>query len=151
MRLSELKSLPQLNYPSIKERQQLNVDFEGFIGLMIKLLNSIHAEPHVYFGILQLFPDNRSRLDFVQNLQYKYVDLVSLDLEECLEEEVKESITYRYNIIKAKLSFLQSKFKQFSNVVKTKNPGLMVQMQKTFKGSNGTTAPQVGLKSWKPV
>ena len=103
-----------------------------------------------YFGILQLFPSNGAKLDFVQNLQYKYIDLVSLDLAGSSEDEVKESITFRYNIIKAKLSSLQNKFKQFSSIVKTKSPALMVQFQKSFK--SGNTGPQVGhSKSWKPT
>jgi hypothetical protein len=148
--LSSFTRLAQETYPALRDRQQLNVEFEGFIGLLIKLLNSIHTEPNVYFGILQLFPGNRAKLDFVQNLQYKYIDLVSLELEGSPEEEVKESITFRYNVIKAKLSYLQNKFKQFSTMVKTKNPSLMVQMQKTFK-SGQTGVPANHNKSWKPI
>ena len=89
------------------------------------------------------------QLDFIQNLQYKYIELVTLDLEGSTDENVKESVTFRYNMLKAKLGFLQSKFKQFSSVVKTKSPSLMMQMQKAFKAGEkglGTSHPP---KPWK--
>jgi hypothetical protein len=35
-------------YEDIKERQQLNVAFDGYIGLLIRMFNNVNKEPHVY-------------------------------------------------------------------------------------------------------
>jgi hypothetical protein len=67
-------------------------------------------------------------------LEYKYVELVSIEFETSMEESIREAITFRYNSVKAKLIFLQNRMKEFSSLVKTKNPSLLIQMQKTMIG-----------------
>ena len=99
--------------------------------------------------MLQLFGDGRGQLDFIQNLQYKYVDLVSLELAASPEEEARESVTYRYHVLKAKLSFLQGKFKQFASLVRTKNPSLVLQAQKGLKGASQTSLGGPNHKPFK--
>ena len=120
-------------FSALKENQQLTLKFEGFIGLLIKLLNSLQKSSKKNFGILQLYSDGSAKFNFLQNLHYKYIDLLSLNLKSSNDEIIRESITYRYNIVKAKIMYLQTNFKQFSSVVKTKNPGLIVQLEKTLK------------------
>jgi hypothetical protein len=34
-------------YEEIKGRQALNVAFDGFIGLLIRMFNNVNKEPHV--------------------------------------------------------------------------------------------------------
>lgn len=63
---------------------------------------------------MSLYPDGRAKIDFMQNLHYKFINLLTLDLNSSDEEIIRESITYRYNLIKAKMMYLQSNFKQFS-------------------------------------
>jgi hypothetical protein len=48
-------SVTVTSYEEIKERQQLNVAFDGFIGLLIRMFNNVNKEPHVYFHLTQLF------------------------------------------------------------------------------------------------
>lgn len=88
--------------------------------------------------------DGKGYLTFLQNLHYKYIDLLSIELQNSEEDTVRESITYRYNINKAKLMYLQNNFRQFSQVVKTKNPGLIVQLEKTFKKLSTEQSISVG-------
>jgi len=46
------------------------------------------------------------------------------------EEVVRQSITYRYNYAKAKVAIMESRLKDVNNLVKIKNPSLLLQMQK---------------------
>ena len=104
----------------------MNVDFDGFIGLLIRMFNNVHKEPHVYFAILQLHKDGRGKLDFIKNLEYKYIERISIEFETSAEEIIREGITFRYNSVKAKLIFLQNRMKDFSSLVKVKNPSLLI-------------------------
>lgn len=40
-------SVTNEGFPDIRDNQQLNVDFDGFIGLLIRMFNNVHKEPHV--------------------------------------------------------------------------------------------------------
>jgi len=39
------------SFPELRDSQQLNVGFDAFIGLLIRMFNNVHKEPHVYFAI----------------------------------------------------------------------------------------------------
>ena len=110
------------------------------------MFNNVHKEPHVYFAILQLQKDGKGKLDFIQNLEYKYVELVSIDFETSSEEAIREAITFRYNSVKAKLIFLQNRMKEFSSLVKTKNPSLLIQMQKSLTLGGGSHMQQQSVQ-----
>jgi hypothetical protein len=36
------------SFPELRDTQQLNVGFDAFIGLLIRMFNNVHKEPHVY-------------------------------------------------------------------------------------------------------
>ena len=55
-----------------------------------------------------------------------------MEFETSSEEVIREAITFRYNSVKAKLIFLQNRMKDFSSLVKVKNPSLLIQMQKAL-------------------
>ena len=95
------------------------------------MLNSCVKEPQAYLGILTLFPNNSARLDFIQNMSYKFVELMSCACQRTEEEVMQRHITYRYNSMKQKLSAMGARLYEMSNLVKTKNPSLLLQLQKT--------------------
>lgn len=86
-------------------------------------------------------------MDFIQNLEYKYIELVSLEFETSPEEVIREAISYRYNSVKAKLIFLQNRMKEFSSMVRVKNPSLLIQMQKSVNSENNTKLNQSHMSS----
>lgn len=59
---------------------------------------------------------------------------MTIEFETSQEESIREAITFRYNSVKAKLIFLQNRMKDFSSLVKTKNPSLLIQMQQSLAG-----------------
>jgi len=42
-------------------------------------------------------------LDFIENLEYKFIELFNLDFMASTEEIIRHNITYRYNLLKVKL------------------------------------------------
>jgi hypothetical protein len=45
----------------------------------------------------------------VQNMEYKFVELLSVDFMRSADEAVRQSITYRYNAMKSRLAVMQSR------------------------------------------
>jgi hypothetical protein len=72
-----------------------------------------------------------SRLDFIQNMEYKYVELMSCSCVQSPAEVIQNQITFRYNSMKQKVSILNARLHEINSLVKTKNPSLLLQLQKT--------------------
>lgn len=47
--------------------------FDDFPKLVKKLVLNILRSPQSHFAIIQLFEDDSAKLDFIQNLEYKYI------------------------------------------------------------------------------
>merc|ERR1719401_2303936 len=88
-------------------------------------------EPHTYLAVFAMHRDGRARLDFIQNMEYKFVELLSCDFIASPEEVVRQQITFRYNSVKSRLSLMQARLQDINALVKVKNPSLLPQPQKT--------------------
>jgi hypothetical protein len=122
----------------IQESQKLVVDFIDYATVLIRMLNACIKEPHIHLAILTIFIDNNTaRLDFIQNMEYKFVELMYCNCLRSPEEIVQNHITFRYNNMKQKLSFVQNRLQELTNLVKIKNPSLLLQLQKHGGGGGG--------------
>jgi hypothetical protein len=75
--------------------------------------------------------EGTARLDFIQNIEYKFIELLSLDFINSPDDTVRKQISFRYNALKSKLALMQDRINTISNIVKIKNPSLLLQIQKT--------------------
>eukprot|EP01039_Chlorochromonas_danica_P002976 gene2976-3244_t len=115
----------------IQEQQKLVVDFVDYAGVLIRMLNACIKEPHIHLAIFTMYNENDARLDFIQNMEYKFVELMYCGFNRSPDEIVQHHITYRYNAMKQKLSVVQGRLQEITNLVKIKNPSLLLQLQKT--------------------
>ncbi|EQC34805.1 hypothetical protein SDRG_07610 [Saprolegnia diclina VS20] len=114
----------------VQEQQKLMVDFADYANVLVRMLNNCIKEPHNHIAVYLMQSDGRARLDFIQNMEYKFVELLSVDFARAPEEIVRQHITFRYNTIKSRVSALQSRLHEVNNIVKVKNPSLLLQLQK---------------------
>lgn len=124
----------------IQEQQRLVVDFIDYPTILIRMLNACIKEPHVHLALFTMNSEgDDSRLDFIQNMEYKFVELMYCGCTRSPVEVVQHHITYRYNAMKQKLSLVQGRLQEMTNLVKIKNPSLLLQLQKTSTnlGSSG--------------
>jgi len=52
--------------------------------------------------VFVILSDGRARLDFIQNMEYKFVELLSAMFVRSSDEVVRQQITYRYNAMKVR-------------------------------------------------
>lgn len=72
-----------------------------------------------------------ARLDFIQNLDYKFIELLSCGFDESEEQTRRDSITYRYTSAKTKLQLMEARLRDVNNLIKLKNPSLLLNLQKS--------------------
>eukprot|EP00741_Cyanophora_paradoxa_P015304 tig00000194_g14773.t1 len=115
----------------LSERQKLMVDWVEFPNLLFKMLNACIKEPHTHLAVFVISPQGGARLDFIQNMEYKFVELLSMDFFASSDDIVRAAVTWRYNTLKNKLAILQARLQDVNNLVKIKSPSLLLQLQKT--------------------
>jgi len=114
----------------MQESQKLCVSFKDYAGLNKKLFNNCIAEPHCFIAVFIMQKDGSARLDFIQNIEYKFIELLSIDFGNSDDNVIRKQIAYRYNSLKTKLSLQQDRINSISNLIKLKNPSLLLQVQK---------------------
>ncbi len=53
-------------------------------------------------------------LIFLENLEFKYIELMNLEFSEVEGEKIRENITYRYNLLKAKMLIAENRLKDLN-------------------------------------
>lgn len=94
------------------------------------MLNNCIKEPHSFLAVFVMQRDGHARLDFIQNMEYKFVELLSCDFVASPEEVVRQQISFRYNSVKTKLSLMSARLQDINALVKVKNPSLLLQLQR---------------------
>lgn len=84
----------------VQEQQKLVVDYAEYPNVLIRMLNACIREPHQHLAIFVIKDQEEARLDFIQNMEYKFVELVSCNCQRSSEEVIQKQITYRYNSTK---------------------------------------------------
>ena len=115
----------------MQENQKLCIHFKDYANLSKKLLNNCINEPQSYIAVFIMQKEGTARLDFIQNIEYKFIELLSIDFVNSPDETVRKQISFRYNSLKSKLTLMQDRINTINNIVKLKNPSLLLQIQKT--------------------
>ena len=117
-------SLDDGGFVSVQEEQKLMIDFPQYAAVLIKMLNNCIKEPErsglrwgaccagqqadarycvrSHLAVFVILSDGRARLDFIQNMEYKFVELLSAMFVRSSDEVVRQQITYRYNAMKVR-------------------------------------------------
>ena len=94
------------------------------------MANNCIKEPYSFLAVFIMCKDGSAKLDFIQNIEYKFIELLSCEFIASPEEVVRQNITYRYNSVKTKVHLMEARLKDVNNLVKVKNPSLLLQLQK---------------------
>jgi Centriolar protein SAS N-terminal len=153
-----MHEIEEAGYRRIQVSQKLMVSFADYPKVLIRMLNSCIREPHVHIGVFTTLEEhdangNNARLDFVQNMEYKYVELMSCGFHSSPDELVQSHITYRYNSLKQKLNIMQTRLYEINAIVKSKNPSLLLQLQKnpSLTTSSASAGASAGVGSLQIV
>jgi hypothetical protein len=89
-----------------------------------------------FIGRFTLDTDNKKGyLEFLQDTEYRRVELLKIELEACDEEQLKNMIAFRISSTKQKTVLMQERLKDIMTIVKDKNPILL---QEIYKGTQSS-------------
>lgn len=126
--------IDESGFISVQEQQKLMVEFSDYPNVLVRMLNNCIKEPQSHLAVFVMKQDVDGRLDFIQNMEYKFVELMSCHFIRSPEDIVQHQITYRYNAIKCKCQAMTRRLDDINNLVKLKNPSLLLQIQKSNVG-----------------
>jgi hypothetical protein len=109
-----------LGFNQLREDQKLMCDFREFVITLLKMFNRCIREPQMFLAVLLLGADGSANLEFVQNIEYKFIDLLVLPFRESPEQVVRQHITYRYNAIRSRLSIVTARLQDVSALVRVR-------------------------------
>jgi len=138
-----IHEVDQEAFHDLQDEQRLMLGFAEYPGLLAKLLGSCLRDPRAFLGILSMQPQLRARLDFLQVLDYKFVEHLSVGFDAASEALVRDHIVYRYGRLKGMCATLQSTLSDMSALIKTRNPSLLLQ----FANLKASGQPVAGPRS----
>lgn len=152
--------IDQHAFVRVQEQQKLMINFNDYANVLVRMLNACIKDSATHLAILLMHGDGDARLDFIQNMEYKFVELMSCVFERSSDEIVQHHITYRYNAMKQRLGLMQTRLFEMNTLVKTKNPSLLLQLQKntqiqpnineSFSGTaNNASGFSVASSAWR--
>ncbi|EAN98497.1 hypothetical protein TCSYLVIO_004609 [Trypanosoma cruzi] len=102
----------------LREHQSLVCDFPDFLMTLLKMFNRCIKEPQRFLVVLLLDENGTANMEFIENLEYKLVGVLTLPFRASPPEVVREQIGYRYSAVRARLALLTAQLKNSNLVLK---------------------------------
>ena len=97
-------------------------------------------------GVLYV-EEGGARLDFIQNMEYKFVELLSIQFHVVSDEMLRRKIMYRYLEMKGMYQLEHQKMVDSLAIVKVKMPSLLLKLQKHCATLSAAAAGKRGVAS----
>lgn len=96
-------------FKELSQQQHLLVDLVEYPAVIMKMANSAIREPHLCVAVILLKEDGSATLSFVQNMEYKFVELLTLKFNQSPEDLIRQSISFRFHVLKSKLAIMHAR------------------------------------------
>jgi hypothetical protein len=113
------------DYASVQSKQGLDAAFAELPGAVIDLVNLVVTEGQGYSVHFEVVEESGGRLIFNQQLKFKLVEIMAIDLSPSSDENVREQIQYRFNTVKSELKAAQTELGDLYAMLKIKNPSAL--------------------------
>ncbi|KAI4834722.1 SAS6-like protein [Plasmodium brasilianum] len=125
------QTVDENTFETMQDNQKLMINFSEYLEVLIKMCNSCIREPQSFLAVFTIKKDSVAQLDFIKNMEYKFIELLNCEFTQSSEEIVKQHIAFRYNVIKSKNTIMHRRLQDVNILIKSKNPSLLMQLQKT--------------------
>ena len=116
------------------------VDFASYPSVLASSLANAIKEPHTFLAVFIMNREGQGRLDFIQNVSFKFIELLSVMFARSPDDTIRQQIAFRYNSQKSRVAVMQARLHDIVNIVKVKNPSLLLQLQKPMaQAASGAT------------
>lgn len=116
----------------MKTKNEINLKFKDFPNSLAGMLkNCLPGGESRNRAELNLSYEGTGRLTVLQDTEYKEIELVELHFSGSSLEKAHQSIIYRYNFNRSKLTMIENSIDSIYRLLAVKNPPLLAYIQKT--------------------
>lgn len=123
-------------FETIKKEQNLNCNFNDFSDLLIKYLDFCNSDQKQFVVILNVQKDRNANMQLIQNLDYKWVQLLNINFNPISEDLIRKQIIYRYNSLRAMNDITQNRINIINDVLKDFDPPLIKEVRDEISKNN---------------
>ena len=116
-------------FEKLKEEQKLTCNFLNFSDLLIKYFDLCMKSKNSYMAVLSIKTDKNAKMELMENLDYKFVELINLDFSPASQELISKQISYRYNSMRAVQDLMQNRIDIINDVLKDMDPQLISEVK----------------------
>ncbi|EPZ34889.1 hypothetical protein ROZALSC1DRAFT_29730 [Rozella allomycis CSF55] len=131
------------NYRALQNKQNITADFYQFLDICTRILDDCGNNDN-FTAIFKFKNDGQAKIAFFQNLGYKYIELLSLDFQGSTDQEVKEHVKRSYKHLRSEYQQVKSRLAEVLNVVKAKNPSLLLYLQQSTNNYETNSGKRYG-------
>ena len=120
-------------FRDVQHSHKLLIKLSEYPNLLQNLLNNVINTPNQFLSVFYMNAEGAGRFDIVQNMSYKFLELVSCDFQVSNNDIVRKSIISRYSIQKNLLLDVESQISRLEELLKHRAPGIISQIKKKSK------------------
>ena len=125
-----ISNLDIQTFKKLQENQKLLKNFRDFPEILGKYLELCDYDKEHYLAVFNINKDKTAKLEIIENLDYKFVELMSLNFALCTDDfEIRKQVIYRYNLIKQMYSNAIKRVKIVNRVLKENESELIPEIK----------------------
>lgn len=118
------------NFRDIQQSHKLLIKLKDYPQLMENLLNKVKNSPTQFLAVFYMDRQGGGRFDIIQNISYKFMELVSCEFVVSSNELVRKSITYRFGLQRRMMEDVENQILQLEEIIKHRAAGLIPVIKK---------------------
>jgi len=97
------------DFEEIAKEQRLTLQYQKYPTMLIQMLDGCISEPQTNLAVLTIPKSGSARLDFIKNMEFKFVEVFSCNFLEQGFETVRGRIAFRYEALKYQLKLSEQR------------------------------------------
>ncbi|KAL4488534.1 hypothetical protein ABPG72_013102 [Tetrahymena utriculariae] len=134
------------SYEVLKETQQLDGTFQQYYTSTQQFLEKCKTDPLKYACILNIRPDTTAYLQVIQTLNYKDLEILRYEMLAGDDDIVRQHVSFKYGQKRSYLHLVDGRIKDVNELVKLKNPQLLLHIQKILSSNQSNAIQQNGYQ-----
>lgn len=118
-------SVDENEFSDIKKNQNFNINFSQYSDVISKICDDCINSPDTFIGIFTIQKEGISKMQFIKNSDFKFLDLIKLQFNNSPDEIIRKHILYRFGYVKSKLEYDKKIIKIAGDVILDCNPDVM--------------------------
>lgn len=124
------------NFRDIQQSHKLLIKLKDYPKLLENLLNKVKTTPTQFLAVFYMDREGAGRFDIIQNISYKFMELVTCEFVVSSNDLVRKSIVYRYKTQKTMMEETEEQIKKLEEIIRHRATGLIPVIKKSLKKPN---------------